>query len=150
MKISSQQANKFIEGMGVVAQSDGLPRIAGRLMGLMILEDGPFSFSELATRLDVSRGSISTNTRLLANLGVIEKIGKPGERQHYFQIAEQPYAKLLQGLIFSAGKAAQLVANTQKELPQGSHQAKLDELKTFYQTMIDSYQNIIDKLSSEP
>ena len=71
-------SENFIERMGMIAQADGLPRIAGRIMGLIILEGGPYSFGELAKRLSVSRGSISTNTRLLENMGVIERTAKPG------------------------------------------------------------------------
>ena len=53
---------RFIEGFGLLMQQDGLPRIAGRMLALFIVEGGPFSFSELAEKLQVSRGSISTNT----------------------------------------------------------------------------------------
>ena len=125
----NKKSEKFIEGMGIVAQSDGLPRIAGRLIGLMVLEAGPFSFSDLATRLEVSRASISTNTRLLEDMGVIERIGRLGDRQDYFQLAKDPYAKLLHGLVFRMNKAEQLVGATQNDLPKGAHQKRLKELR---------------------
>jgi DNA-binding transcriptional regulator GbsR (MarR family) len=41
---------EFVERMGLVAEGDGLPRIAGRIMGLMVIEGGPLSFAELAQR----------------------------------------------------------------------------------------------------
>ena len=97
----SDKLEKFIEGMGVIAQADGMPRIAGRLIAFMVIEEGPFSFSDLAIKLGVSRASISTNTRLLENMGIIDRVGKSGDRQDYFQLADDPYVKLLHSLTVS-------------------------------------------------
>ena len=142
----SKKLNEFIEGMGVIAQSDGLPRIAGRLIGLMVLEQGPFSFSDLAIKLSVSRASISTNTRLLENMGIIDRVGKQGDRQDYFQLAEDPYVKLLHGLTFRMNKAKKLVEMTQKNLPDDARQKRLKALHTFYHEMINSQRQLIEKL----
>ena len=59
---------RFIEAMGLAHEEDRLPRIAGRLIGLLILSPDPVRFDHLAERLRVSRASISTNTRLLENI----------------------------------------------------------------------------------
>ncbi len=80
----------FVEGMGLALEEDRLPRIAGRLVGLLMLSPEPVRFDHLAARLQVSRGSVSTNTRLLENMGVIERVTRPGDRRDYFQINEQP------------------------------------------------------------
>jgi len=93
--------NQFIEQMGMISQGDGLPRIAGKIIGLLLIENGPFSFGEITERLGVSRGSVSTNTRLLENLRLIDRVSKMGERGDYFQLAQDPYAKLLQGNFYT-------------------------------------------------
>ncbi len=77
---------QFVEKIGAVAQSEGMPRIAGRLFALLIFEGRWFSFGELADVLEVSRGSVSSNVRLLVNLGVIKRASRPGDRQDYFFI----------------------------------------------------------------
>lgn len=137
----------FIEGMGMVAQADGLPRTTGRIIGLLVLEGEPYSFSELATRLEVSRASISTNTRLLEGLGVIERIGRPGDRQDYFQLTKDPYNKLMQGALHRISKAERLVADTQQALPKGAHQKRLKELRSFYSSMKLAYQKTISNIA---
>ena len=71
---------RFIDQMGTHMETEGLPRIAGRLFGLMILELEPISFGDLAHRLGVSRGSISTNSRLIEAKGLIERVSMEGER----------------------------------------------------------------------
>jgi len=87
---SEAAAERFIESMGLAHEEDRLPRIAGRVMGLLILSPEPVRFDHLAQRLRVSRGSISTNTRLLENMGAIERVTRPGDRRDYFQVNQEP------------------------------------------------------------
>lgn len=88
---------RFIEQMGVISQGDGLTRIAGRLMGLTIFDGRPYLFGELAIELQVSWGSISTNARILEQIGIIEQFAKPGDRQDYCQLVDDPYVNILKG-----------------------------------------------------
>jgi len=136
---------EFVERLGLVAQADGLPRTAGRVLGLLVIHGGPFSFAELAEQLKVSRGSISTNTRLLENLRVIERITRPGERQDYFQLRPKPYMELLQGLTGRLQKAREVVAEAQHKLPQNwdGAQSRLGELDAFYGSLLDSTEAIV-------
>lgn len=148
-KDKKEVAERFVDQMGMISQADGLPRIAGRLMGLMVLEIGPFGFSDLEERLNVSRGSISTNTRLLENMGVIERISMPGRRQDYFQLTEDPYARLLHGLTYRMTKAEKTVRETQKSLSDKVTQQRLQELADFYQNLIRVYQTLIDDFKKD-
>ena len=59
------QTVNFIERMGVALDSDGLPRIAGRIFGLLLVSEDARSLDDLAAELRVSKGSVSTNARLL-------------------------------------------------------------------------------------
>ena len=106
MEISIEETkSRFIEQKGMEYQAEGLPRIAGKIVGLLIIEDGPFSFSKLAEGLQVSRGSISTNTRLLENIGLIDRISLPGQRGDFFQLAPRPYRSMLEGICARLDKA---------------------------------------------
>jgi DNA-binding transcriptional regulator GbsR (MarR family) len=140
-----QVIEQFVERVGLIAQTDGLPRIAGRIMGLLVIYGGPFSFAELATRLQVSRGSISTNSRLLENLGVIERVARPGDRQDYFQMRPKPYLDLLKGSLGRLYKAREVVADAQRELPAdwADTQTRLADLDAFYSGLIERTEAII-------
>ena len=85
----------FIEQLGLNAQADGLPRIAGRMMGFLLVNGEACSLTSLAEELRVSRGSISTNARLLASQGMIERVAVAGERQDFYRIVDQPYRAML-------------------------------------------------------
>lgn len=142
---------EFVEQMGLILQAEGLPRIAGRIMGLMIMHGGPFGFNELAERLSVSRASISTNTRLLEDLGVIERTATPGDRQDYFRLSRQPYARMLRGVVRRMGRAREVVDHTQEALPEEMTEThdRLQELDAFYEALMESFLNVIDTWEAE-
>jgi len=77
----------FVEEFGLVFQQLGFPRMAGRIIGWLLLCNPPHqSIDELAEALMASRGSISTMTRLLIQGGLIERVSLPGVRHDYFRI----------------------------------------------------------------
>lgn len=149
--LKTTAVEEFIERMGLIAEGDGLPRIAGRIMGLMIIDGGPLSFTELAEQLAVSRGSISTNTRFLEHLGVIERVARRGERQDYFQLATAPYVRLLQGSVDRAMKAHEVVAQARDQLSMTDEGTKrrLDELGAFYEELGNSFRDLAKRFSRE-
>lgn len=77
----------FIEEVGLVFEQTGLPRMAGRIFGWLLISDPPYqSPAELAEVLMASKGSISTMTRLLIQMGLIERFVIPGERHDNFRL----------------------------------------------------------------
>jgi len=77
----------FVEDVGIVFEQTGLPRMAGRIFGWLLISDPPHqSTSELAEALMASKGSISTITRLLIQIGLIERLSLPGVRHDYFRL----------------------------------------------------------------
>jgi DNA-binding transcriptional regulator GbsR (MarR family) len=149
-KKTQEVVDRFIEQKGMEYQAEGLPRIAGRLMGLMLIEDGPFAFGGLAERLKVSRGSVSTNTRLLESLGVIERVSKPGERGDFFQLSSDPYVSLLGGINLRLKRALTNAKKAQSGLPKTMKNAqdRLSELEAFYEGFIENNKRLIESLES--
>ena len=64
----------------------GLSHMAGRILAaLLVAVPAEQSAEELAGTLQASRGSISTQTRLLETLGLIERVRKGGDRRTYYR-----------------------------------------------------------------
>ena len=82
-----QQVEDFIELMGRQLEEEGMPRIAGRLMGALILNEEVASLDDLAEQLKVSKASVSSNARVLENLGVAERVTVPGDRRDFYRLA---------------------------------------------------------------
>lgn len=83
--MDAQTAN-FVERMGLAHEADGLPRIAGRIFGLLLVSEDCRSLDELAAELGVSKASVSTNARLLEQHGVLERNSRPSDRRDYYRI----------------------------------------------------------------
>ena len=78
----------WIESVALHLEEDGLPRIAGRIVGLLMICDPPHrSAAELVRELGASKGSVSAMTRLLHDAGTLRKVAVPGERATYFALA---------------------------------------------------------------
>ncbi len=129
----------FIEKVGLIAQNEGLPRIAGRVFGLLVFDGDIVAFGDLAERLQVSRGSISSATRTLEDRGLIKRVGKPGQRQDFFRLAENPYENMLNTVAAGLDRARCEIADTLEQIPG-------DE--TGIRDRIGSYARLYDAMSA--
>ena len=94
--LSAEEA-RFIDDMGLVLEADGRPRIAGLILGWLLICDPPHqSFSDLVAVLGVSKGSVSSMTRLLLEAGLIERHAVRGDRQAYYRIAPDAWVRVLE------------------------------------------------------
>jgi DNA-binding transcriptional regulator GbsR (MarR family) len=78
--------NDLIHVIGEKAEKFGFSRIAGQLEGLLLFSRHPMSLDEMAERLEVSKGSVSTNIRLLERWKVARKVYHKGARKNYYEI----------------------------------------------------------------
>jgi len=86
----------FVEEVGIVFEQTGLPRMAGRIFGWLLISDPPHqSTDELAEVLMASKGSISTMTRLLIQIGLIERLSRLGVRHDYFRIRPDAWRHMI-------------------------------------------------------
>jgi DNA-binding transcriptional regulator GbsR (MarR family) len=140
--------SNFIEQMGLDMQADGFPRIAGRLMGLLVFDGTPYSFSDLANELQVSRGSISANTRLLLDKGVIDRVAKPGDRQDYYQIGDNPYANMLRRISERAARTSDMVGRVVQSLPRDEEQriVRLRRHSAFFAALSHGFMSASEKI----
>jgi len=85
--------SQFVENMGLHYEHYGVPRIGGRMLGLLLVAPGPISSEAMAEALQVSRSSISTNLRMLLLSGLVEKVSLPGERCDYYVFAASAWQR---------------------------------------------------------
>jgi DNA-binding transcriptional regulator GbsR (MarR family) len=100
---------RFVERAGVLWENDGLPRIAGRIYGLMLVSEDALSLDEIADSLGVSKASVSTDTRLLERMGFIERVSKPGDRKDYYQHTEGSFERAIAERIKRMHELASLI-----------------------------------------
>ncbi len=89
MKNLSESERTFVEEVGVVFEQTGMPRMAGRVFGWLLISETCYqSPSELADVVRASKGSISTTVRLLLQMGLVERHIITGERHDHFKISQ--------------------------------------------------------------
>jgi DNA-binding transcriptional regulator GbsR (MarR family) len=96
----NEQQARFVEAMGQLLAGQGLPRMAGRMWGwLLICEPAEQTAADLATALDASRGSISGTARILTTAGLIHRTTRRGDRREYFTVPPGATAAMVMGQI---------------------------------------------------
>lgn len=91
---------RFIEDIGVLFEGSGLPRMAGRVFGWLLICNPPHqSASQLAAVVEGSKGSISTATRMLTTLHLAQRMTLPGNRSTYYQIMHGAWNEMLHAKI---------------------------------------------------
>ncbi len=139
----------FIEKTGLITQAEGLPRIAGRVFGLLIYDGDVVSFGDLATKLQVSRASISTSIRILEERGLVKRVTKPGERQDFFRLAANPYGTMLKGIQKRNSSIQDDIAQTIQSLPADANAiGRLTAYADFYASLDAAVAVALRKLNS--
>ncbi len=137
--MTPEERTAYIEDFALHFEQSGLPRIAGRILGLLMICDPPHrSATELAEELQASKGSVSTMTRFLVSAGLLERASIPGARANYFQFAldgfEHLFAQKMQQLVsFTPLSKRGLALLAGKPPQQRARLLEMAALYTFYE-----------------
>ena len=83
----AEDRQRYLEDFGLLFGQFGVSRMLGRVLGALMIADPPErTAEELAEELGASRGSISSATRSLIQMGIVQRRSRPGERRDYFRV----------------------------------------------------------------
>jgi len=142
----------FIEDFGLLFEESGHPRMAGRVLGCLLISDQPYlSTVELADILQASKGSLSTMTRFLLQMGLIERVGLPGRRRDYFQIKSGAWTQLVRHAVYELS-ALRKLAERGLELMEGQDseiKKRLQEARDLFSYLEQEYPLLIERWEKE-
>jgi DNA-binding transcriptional regulator GbsR (MarR family) len=79
----------FIEDIALFFERMAMPRMAGRILGVLLIADPPAqSITEIGEKLNASKSSVSIMARLLVENGLIERVAPPIPRRDYYRFKE--------------------------------------------------------------
>ncbi len=144
-----QVRDDFIARMGVIAMGEGLPRMSGQVFAMLVFEGEAIAFGALSRRLSVSRATISTSIRLLEERGLIRRINKTGDRQDYFQLADDAYAAMTKYALAGTRHAKAEINDTISKLPEEAEgvRQRLDSFAEFYDTISTALDDVAARVS---
>jgi DNA-binding transcriptional regulator GbsR (MarR family) len=91
----TNKLSQFIENMGLHFEEYGVPRIGGRILGLLLAASRPVSSEKIAEMLEASRSSVSTNLRTLLMTGLADRVSLHGERSDYYVFSDEAWEAIL-------------------------------------------------------
>src|SRR5262245_13163307 len=144
-------AEHFIEQWGLAVAAYGLPRTAGRIAALLEMVEEGCELEELARHLRVSRASVSTNTRLLESLAVIERYTSPGRRRMRYRVSPNRFVRVTELMLARMGQMLDLVRDTRTRLPASMARARkrLDQLAAYCEASAGANQVLLDRLRKQ-
>jgi DNA-binding MarR family transcriptional regulator len=139
------ELSKFIEGMGMYFENSGVPRIGGRILALLMIAHEPLSAEDIGGVLKVSRGSISTNMRILTAAGLAEKVSIPGNRTTFFESPETAFEQMVVARIRSSMTFRKLVDQGLAALTSEDFaRHRLENAVMWTDLLIDTFEKVID------
>jgi DNA-binding transcriptional regulator GbsR (MarR family) len=137
----------FIEKFCIIAEQDGFPRIAGRIMGFLLLHEGPYTLDELAEEVRISKTSASTNARLLEQHGIIERVTRAGDRRDFYRLSEDHWEKMFDVVMKRMKRFHDVLDHTIESLPAGEEygRRRLVEAQRFHAFLLDQLDSRIEE-----
>ena len=136
----SPGVQSFIEKIGDYFTQFCLSRVAGRLLGLVMVVDRPLTLDDMAAALSVSRASVSTNIRMIKAVGFVDQVTIPRDRRDYYQFSADPWEARLRSNLVTAdmfGALARRGLAAINEEQDGLARAHLDDMLDFCEFMIE-------------
>lgn len=141
-KLSPELA-RFIESMGLYFEAQGVPRIGGRILGVLLVAHEPLSADDISRILKVSRASVSTNMRLLTSSGLVEKTSILHDRTTYFVFSETAWEQAMQVGVQKASILKNLIQQGLAALPEkDSARERLKRSIQWADLVVEFYQEL--------
>ncbi|MEK3733367.1 MULTISPECIES: GbsR/MarR family transcriptional regulator [Paenibacillus] len=139
-----EEKRAFVEKLGVYYEDHGIPRIGGRILGLLLVSNQPVSAEQMANLLKVSRGSVSTNVRLLVSMGLLEKVSVVGDRTDYYSVSESIWDNAIKTRIDGFKNLRKIVEQGLKAVEGQSNANKnFAEMLLWVDGMISSHEKLL-------
>lgn len=145
-----QDVQAFIERMGLLMEQDGMPRIAGRIYGLMLVSPGECSLDDIAVALGVSKASVSNDARMLERFGLIERVSRPGDRRDYYQVSAHSLERTLSVRLERMYEMERLLTDAPNlPIKEGDVRDRLARHRAAFGTVVKALQQVQDQLKAK-
>ena len=143
-------ADRFVEEIGLVFDSLHLPRMAGRVLGAILLgpADG-LTATELADTLQASKGSISNMTQLLIHYRFIERTVRGGDRRDRFIVRSGAWARMMLWRIELLQRLQELAVDGLELLGADGNPEPLEEVRDMYAFLERELPRLFDRWEEE-
>ncbi|MCA9734456.1 MAG: MarR family transcriptional regulator [Deferribacteres bacterium] len=140
---------RFIQEFGEAYIHYGLPKLMGRIVGLLLFSGKAISLDEITTELNVSKGPVSQIMNRLRDHNLIERVWIPGDRKDYYKPHDEIFGNAFRNQMLLQKKNLDL-AHRYEEIIENidseevhNFRKNIHEMKEFYQKMEITYENFL-------
>ncbi len=135
--------HRFVEDMGGQILVQGTPRAVMRVLGWMIVCDpAEQTAPQIQEDVALSAGSVSTSLRTLCDVGVLERVARPGDRRIYYRFRSQGWERVLESR-FRALTEMRRVADRALGAAHGEADQRLVEMRDTYALMEEGVKDLL-------
>ncbi len=126
----------FVEELGLLFGDVGKPRMMGRMMAWLLVCDPPWqSAGQLVQALQASKATVSTLSRDLIELGMVERVARRGDRKTYYRVRAEGFARLAERDLASISQFSAALCRAMEHMEERApdRTERLREVHAFYE-----------------
>ena len=131
---SGKDERRFLEDVARLLTPWGVPPVAARLYGYLLLSPRPVSLGQITADLEISKSSASVAARLLESYTLARRHGETGTKRALYAVADDYEAMIRQQNRLLDALAEQLNIGVRIVTSKGVS-ARLEEMADFYRVM---------------
>lgn len=89
---------EFVESLGHISRFWGFPGGVGAVFAVLYLSPAPLSLDEIVRQTRLTKGSVSTDVRALARMGLVRRSTRLGDRRDYYE-AETDFYRAIRAIL---------------------------------------------------
>ena len=139
----------FIQDFGEAYHMFGLPRLMGRIVGLLLHEDDPISLGSISKDLNVSKGPVSQIVKRLRDHNQVKRVWVLGDRKDYYEVdpnifqnSFKSHMNMMHNNLIIAQKYKTLLEN-KKYVGSNAFKNHINEMDVFFQNVMKHYNKLI-------
>ncbi len=87
---------RFIDEVGLYSERAGLPLLAGRILGWLLIADPPQQpLATVAAGLGTTRGIVGLAVQPLIHLGIVQLVNPPGDESEYLRLRAEGWSRMV-------------------------------------------------------
>jgi DNA-binding transcriptional regulator GbsR (MarR family) len=140
-----EAVQRFVERMALICEKEGMARIGGRIFGFLLATDGTYTLEELAETLQASKASVSTNARMLEQMGMIRRVSALGDRRDFYRVEDDPWERMLRVAQSRWRDMLGCFAEAAGALPEPAGRERARAAEEFHALLIEECDAVIDR-----
>jgi DNA-binding transcriptional regulator GbsR (MarR family) len=145
---NEQELIRFATDWGVIFADAGIPEIAGRIVGWLLVCSPPEqSLEQLRAATGASKASISTMTRLLVHLGFIERTGGSQRGLILYRLGEDTWTSFSEKRLETTRRLVRLARNAVETLSwmPADRRRRVEQMSEFWSFVLERNEVLIEE-----